>query len=99
MFTYGAEILPFHDHDFESSIRTLADMGFADVNLWSSAAPLAHHISPGDDVGSIRTILDRYGVRPTGLTVYGKNPLRFRSMRQFIPMAPRQFAIGLSRQF
>ncbi|HWT42888.1 MAG TPA: TonB-dependent receptor [Sphingopyxis sp.] len=27
------------------------------------------------------------------------NPLRFRSMRQYIPMAPRHFSIGISRQF
>ena len=27
------------------------------------------------------------------------NPLRFRSTRQYIPMAPRHFSVGLSRQF
>jgi sugar phosphate isomerase/epimerase len=58
---------------FEDAVRDLADIGFKEVNLWSSAAPLAHHVNPGDDPGKIRDILDKYGMKPCGLTVYGKN--------------------------
>jgi sugar phosphate isomerase/epimerase len=73
MFRYTAEILPYHDVEFESAVRALAEIGFTEINLWSAAAPLAHHVDPGDDVGAIRAVLDRYGVRPCGLTVYGKD--------------------------
>ncbi|WFG42306.1 sugar phosphate isomerase/epimerase family protein [Pseudonocardia alni] len=69
---YTAEILPYHDYPLEVAIRELAGLGFTEVNLWSSAAPLAHHVSPGDDPSAIRAVLDRYGVRPCGLTMYGK---------------------------
>lgn len=72
MFRYAAELVPYHDHSFEDSIRDLADIGFKEVNLWSSAAPLAHHVNPGDDPGKILGVLDKYGVKPCGLTVYGK---------------------------
>ncbi|MEW1823212.1 sugar phosphate isomerase/epimerase [Arthrobacter sp. NPDC080031] len=72
MFRYAAELVPYHDHGFEDSIRDLADIGFKEVNLWSSAAPLAHHVNPGDDPGKILGVLDKYGVKPCGLTVYGK---------------------------
>lgn len=73
MFRYTAELLPYHDMPFEDSIRDLADMGFTEVNLWSSAAPLARHVNPGDDVDQIRKVMDQYGVRPAGLTCYGRN--------------------------
>ena len=73
MFTYTAEILPYHDHPFEESVRRLASLGFTEINLWSSAAPLGHHVNPGDDPAEILRILDKYGVRPCGLTTYGKN--------------------------
>jgi sugar phosphate isomerase/epimerase len=73
MFRYTAEILPYHDMPFEDAVRDLAEMGFTEINLWSSAAPLGHHVNPGDDVGSILATLDRYGVRPCGLTTYGKS--------------------------
>lgn len=69
---YTAEILPFHDYPFEVAIRELARLGFTEINLWSSADPLASHVNPGDDPWEIRRILDRYGVRPCGLTMYGK---------------------------
>lgn len=69
---YTAEILPYHDFPFEVAIRELAGLGFTEVNLWSSAAPLAAHVNPGDDPSAIRAVLDRYGVRPCGLTMYGK---------------------------
>jgi sugar phosphate isomerase/epimerase len=69
---YTAEILPYHDYPHEVAIRELAGLGFTEVNLWSSAAPLAHHVDPGDDPTAIRAVLDRYGVRPCGLTMYGK---------------------------
>ena len=69
---YTAEILPYHDYPLEVAIRELAGLGFTEVNLWSSAAPLANHVDPGDDPSAIRAVLDRYGVRPCGLTMYGK---------------------------
>lgn len=69
---YTAEILPYHDYPLEVAIRELAGLGFTEVNLWSSAAPLARHVTPGDDPLAIRAVLDRYGVRPCGLTMYGK---------------------------
>jgi sugar phosphate isomerase/epimerase len=72
MFRYTAEILPYHDHPFETAIAELAGMGFTEVNLWTSASPLARHVNPGDDVGRIRAVLDKYGVKPCGLTMYGK---------------------------
>lgn len=73
MFRYTAEILPYHDIPFEVAVRELASLGFSEVNLWSAAWPLGHHVNPGDDVSSIRDTLDRYRVSPCGLTVYGKN--------------------------
>jgi sugar phosphate isomerase/epimerase len=73
VFRYTAEILPYHDYPLEDAVRHLAELGFREINLWSSASPLAHHVNPGDDVGEIRKILDRYGVTPCGLTVYGKS--------------------------
>lgn len=72
MFRYTAEILPYHDHPFEDAVRDLAEIGFTEINLWSSAAPLGHHVNPGDDPKNILAILDRYGMRPCGLTTYGK---------------------------
>jgi sugar phosphate isomerase/epimerase len=73
MFRYTAEILPYHDIPFEVAVRDLAGMGFKEINLWSSAAPLGHHVNPGDDVSAILRTLDTYGVKPCGLTTYGKN--------------------------
>lgn len=75
MFRYTAEMAPFHDHDFESSVRALAELGFREINLWSSAHPLAAHVNPGDDPGTILGILSRYGVEACGLTIYGKTQL------------------------
>ena len=72
MFRYAAELVPYHDYSFEDSVRDLADIGFKEVNLWSSAAPLAHHVNPGDDPGKVLAVLDKYGIKPCGLTVYGK---------------------------
>ena len=54
---YTAEILPYHDYDFETSIKELAGLGFKEVNLWSSAKPLAHHVNPGDDPKKILRIV------------------------------------------
>lgn len=72
MFRYGAEILPYHEFDLETALSELAKMGFKEVNLWSSAAPLAHHINPGDDTKKIRDLLEKYKIRPSGITTYGK---------------------------
>jgi sugar phosphate isomerase/epimerase len=72
VFRYTAEILPYHDFDLEQSVAELAGLGFTEVNLWTSAAPLAHHVNPGDDPGKIRAVLDKYGMKPCGLTMYGK---------------------------
>jgi sugar phosphate isomerase/epimerase len=73
MFTLGAEILPYHDFDFETSIAELHRLGYRHINLWSSASPLASHVNPGDDVERIRSVLDKYDITPTGMTTYGKN--------------------------
>jgi sugar phosphate isomerase/epimerase len=72
VFRYTAEILPYHDYPLEVAVRALAELGFTEVNLWSSAHPLAAHVNPGDDPGKILAVLDRYGVKPCGLTMYGK---------------------------
>lgn len=69
---YTAEVLPYHDHPLEVAVRELAGLGFTEVNLWSSAHPLADHVGPGDDPAAIRRLLDLYGVRPCGLTMYGR---------------------------
>jgi sugar phosphate isomerase/epimerase len=72
VFRYTAEILPYHDYSLEESLRELAGLGFKEVNLWSSAHPLAAHVNPGDDVHKIKGLLDQYGLKPCGLTMYGK---------------------------
>ncbi len=73
MFRYTAEILPFHDFPLDDSLRALAQLGFKEVNLWTSAAPLAHHVNPGDDPKQILAVLDKYNMKPCGLTMYGKS--------------------------
>ena len=73
MFRYTAEILPYHDHPLEAALAELAKLNYSEVNLWSSAAPLAHHVNPGDDVGAIKVLLEKYNLKPCGLTMYGKN--------------------------
>jgi sugar phosphate isomerase/epimerase len=73
MFTLGAEIVPYHDYSLDESLRELADMGLTHINLWTSAPPLAHHINPGDDIAEIKKTLRKYGITPTGLTMYGKS--------------------------
>ncbi len=73
MFRYTAEILPYHDHPLEAALAELAKLNYSEVNLWSSAAPLAHHVNPGDDVGAIKALLEKYHLKPCGLTMYGKN--------------------------
>ena len=71
MFRYTAEILPYHDYPLDVAIRELAGLGFTEVNLWSAVHPLATHVHPDDDPSKILALLDRYGVRPCGLTIYG----------------------------
>ena len=83
MFTLGAEILPYHDFTLEMSLRELANMGFTHVNLWSSRAPLAHHVNPGDDVAEIKRLLRAYGITPTALTMYGKTQDEMRQRIEF----------------
>ncbi len=73
MFRYTAEILPYHDFSLEESLAQVAGLGFTEVNLWSSAPPLGHHVNPGDDVGKIKDLLAKYKLTPCGLTMYGKN--------------------------
>ena len=72
MFRYTAEILPYHDFPLDVALGHLAKLGFKEVNLWSSAAPLAHHVNPGDDPGKILGLLEKHGMKPCGLTMYGK---------------------------
>lgn len=87
MFTLGVEILPYHDYPLETSLRELRGLGFTHVNLWSSRAPLADHVNPGDDPAEIKRLLAKYGMTPTALTMYGKTQ---EEMRQRI-----EFAAGL----
>jgi sugar phosphate isomerase/epimerase len=72
MFRYTVEILPYHDYPLEDALRELAGLGFTEVNLWSSAPPLGHHVNPGDDPDEVKALLDKYGMKPCGLTMYGK---------------------------
>ncbi len=72
MFKLGIEILPYHDFPLAEALGEVARLGFSEVNLWSSRAPLAHHVNPGDDPRVIRALLERYGMHPTALTMYGK---------------------------
>lgn len=73
VFRYTAEVLPYHDYPLETALEELAGLGFSEVNLWSSAPPLAAHVNPGDDVSAITAALARHGLRACGLTTYGKN--------------------------
>jgi sugar phosphate isomerase/epimerase len=72
MFRYTAEILPYHDYSLEVAAEQIAILGFKEVNLWTSSSPLAHHVNPGDDPLKILKILERFGLKPCGLTMYGK---------------------------
>lgn len=72
MFRYTAEVLPYHDYALSDALRELAGLGFREVNLWSSAHPLAAHVNPGDDVGEIKRLLEQHGMTACGLTMYGK---------------------------
>lgn len=73
MFRYTAEILPYHDFPLETALEELRTLGFSEVNLWTSAAPLARHVNPGDDVGKIKDALNKFGMKACGLTMYGKS--------------------------
>ena len=59
---YSAETLPYHGTDLDTALGELADIGFDEVMLWSSAPPLADHVHPDDDVAAIRRTLARAGV-------------------------------------
>ena len=83
MYTFGAEIVPYHDFPFEDGLRELANLGFTHVNLWSSRAPLAHHVNPGDDAGEIKGPARKYSITPTGLTMYGKTQDEMRQRIEF----------------
>ena len=70
MFKLGVELLPYGHLPFEVGLRELSLLGYDAVNLWSSKPPLANPINPGDNIKRIRSILDKYGMRPTSLTIY-----------------------------
>ncbi|AEA29008.1 Xylose isomerase domain-containing protein TIM barrel (plasmid) [Pseudonocardia dioxanivorans CB1190] len=72
-YRLAAEILPYHDFPLEVALEQLAGLGFSEINLWSSAHPLAAHVNPGDDPTRIRSLLERFGMRACGLTMYGKS--------------------------
>lgn len=69
---YAAEVLPYHDYPLDVALAELRGLGFREVNLWSSAAPLARHVNPGDDVAEIKAALARHDMTACGLTMYGK---------------------------
>ena len=83
MYTLGAEILPYHDFPLDVALGELANLGFTHVNLWSSRAPLAHHVNPGDDPAEIRRLLAKHGITPTALTMYGKTQDEMRQRIEF----------------
>ncbi len=83
MFKLGIEILPYHDFPLEEALEEVARLGFSEVNLWSSRAPLAHHVNPGDDPQAIRALLERYRIHPTALTMYGKTQEEMKQRIEF----------------
>ncbi|MFL5694908.1 MAG: sugar phosphate isomerase/epimerase family protein [Ktedonobacteraceae bacterium] len=83
MFKLGIEILPYHDFPLEEALGEIARLGFSEVNLWSSRSPLAHHVNPGDDPQAIRALLQRYGMHPTALTMYGKTQEEMKQRIEF----------------
>ena len=78
MFRYTAEVLPYHDVPLDTALGELSGLGFTEVNLWSSAPPLAAHVNPGDDLPAIRAALRRHGMTACGLTCYGKDRVEVR---------------------
>lgn len=80
---FGIEILPYHDFSLEESLREISSLGFKYVNLWSAKAPLPHHINPGDDPIAILQLLDRYGLKPSGLSVYALNQQQIKERIEF----------------
>lgn len=83
MFRYTAEIVPYHDYDLDTSLREIASLGFKEVNLWSSSAPLARHVNPGDDIGEIKALLKKYDLKACGLTMYGKTQVEMLERIEF----------------
>lgn len=70
----GVESLPFHDVPLEVMAAAVARLGFRMVNLWSSSPPLAAHVDvTKDDPWEVARRLKRFGLQPSGLTMYGKD--------------------------
>jgi len=81
---YAAESLPFHDVGLETALGAIKGLGFNYVNLWSSEPPLAHHVDVGgDSPESVGKCLEWFGLRPCGLTMYGKSEAELRAGIEF----------------
>lgn len=72
MFQLSIDILPYHDFPLEKALQEMSRLGYKSVNLWSAKKPLPDHVNPGDDPKAIRALLDRYGMYPNALSIYGK---------------------------
>lgn len=71
---YAVESLPFHDVPLEVMAAEASRLGFTQVNLWSSAPPLAAHVDVyRDEPDQVRGVLSRYRLEPCGLTMYGRS--------------------------
>ena len=85
MYTLGAEIVPIHDYPLEDSLRVARGHGphpRQPLDLGRAARPSRQprRRHRGDQGGSSA----KYGITPTGLTMYGKTQ---EEMRQRIEMA------------
>lgn len=81
---YAAESLPFHDVGVEAMLCAIKELGLEYVNLWASAAPLAQHVNPIEDSPElVRSCLDWFGLRPCGITMYGKSEAELRAGIEF----------------
>jgi sugar phosphate isomerase/epimerase len=70
---YGLEGLPYHDFDLETMARHVAGHGVTYVNLWASPPPLASHVDVWkDEPAKVSATLDRFGLKPSGLSMYGR---------------------------
>ena len=73
MFELGIEILPYRDFNFETALKEISALGYKWVNLWSSKAPLPHHVNPGDNPKEVLSLLRKYDLKPSALSIYVLN--------------------------
>ena len=89
---FGIESLPYHDYAFEVMVQEVSRLGFRGVNVWSSAPPLASHVDVvKDDPWEVGRRLERFGLKATALTMYGK------SVEEITEGIPFAVALGARR--